>query len=51
MRLQGMLIGWIMFASVAFAEPGVVDDARLLAANADQGNWLTYGRDYSNRRF
>ncbi|HWA12274.1 MAG TPA: PQQ-binding-like beta-propeller repeat protein [Burkholderiales bacterium] len=29
---------------------GVVDDGRLLAAQADPG-WLNHGRDYSNQRF
>lgn len=28
-----------------------IDDNRLQAAKADQNNWLTYGRDYSNQRF
>ena len=51
MRLQGMMIGWTICASVAFAEPGAIDDARLLGASADQRNWITYGRDYSNQRF
>jgi alcohol dehydrogenase (cytochrome c) len=51
MRLQAMVIGWTICASVAFAEPGAVDDARLLGASADPSNWITYGRDYSNQRF
>lgn len=33
------------------AEPGVVDDKRLLSAHEDARNWMTYGRDYSNQRF
>ena len=28
-----------------------VDDARLKSADADRGNWLSYGRDYGNQRF
>ena len=28
-----------------------VDDARLVAADADSANWLTYGRTYSEQRF
>ncbi len=51
MRLQGLMIGWTMCASVASAAPGTIDDARLLGAGADQRNWITYGRDYSNQRF
>ena len=30
---------------------GIVDDSRLLNADADSSNWLSYGRDYSNQRF
>ena len=30
---------------------GVVDDSRLLQAQADSDNWLSYGRDYTNQRF
>src|SRR5271165_762164 len=28
-----------------------VDDARLVAADQDSANWLTYGRTYSEQRF
>ncbi len=35
----------------AHAEPGVVDDRRLLNAQEDTQNWLSHGRDYSNQRF
>src|SRR5262245_6426996 len=28
-----------------------VDDARLIAADRDSANWLTYGRTYSEQRF
>jgi len=30
---------------------GVVDDSRLLQAQKDADNWLSYGRDYTNQRF
>lgn len=33
------------------ADSGLIDDKRLLGAQADTRNWLTYGRDYSNQRF
>lgn len=51
MRLQGILLSWTICASVAWAEPGAVDDARLRGAHTDPANWITYGRDYSNQRF
>jgi alcohol dehydrogenase (cytochrome c) len=51
MRLQGMVIGWVFCGSIAWAGPGMIDDARLLGAHADPGNWITYGRDYTNQRF
>lgn len=35
----------------AHADPGAVDDGRLLGATGDTANWLTYGRDYTNQRF
>jgi glucose dehydrogenase len=35
----------------AFGATGVVDDTRLLQAQSDTDNWLSYGRDYSNQRF
>jgi len=28
-----------------------IDDARLVAADRDSANWLTYGRTYSEQRF
>ena len=31
--------------------PGMVDSARLVAADADQDNWLSYGRTYGEQRF
>lgn len=50
MRALLFAIGLSVAAAEVFAA-GVVDDARLLDAAKDQGNWLTYGRDYSNQRF
>jgi alcohol dehydrogenase (cytochrome c)/quinohemoprotein ethanol dehydrogenase len=38
-------------APQATSTPGVVDDARLLNADKDSGNWLTNGRTYSEQRF
>ena len=51
MRLFGLALAGALWASAAFADSGTVDDARLLGANADPANWVTYGRDYSNQRF
>ena len=33
------------------AQPAAVDQQRLLNADADVGNWLTYGRTYQEQRF
>lgn len=38
-------------APAAPAGVAAVDDARLLAADADTGNWLTHGRTYDEQRF
>ena len=40
-------------ATVNLKPPAQVDDARLLAANdsANAGQWMSYGRDYSEQRF
>lgn len=51
MRLFAIALAWALSASAAYAESGVVDDARLMAAPTDSGSWVTYGRDYSNQRF
>lgn len=45
-----------LLAAAALAFPilapgATVDDARLLTAGTDRGNWITYGRDYGNQRF
>lgn len=47
--LSGVMAALVAPGPAADAEP--VDDARLLAAGEDGANWLTYGRDYSNRHF
>jgi len=44
----------VMFCSLLSslqAQPAAVDDERLLDADADIGNWLTYGRTYQEQRF
>jgi len=51
MRFNRLALAWTICASVARADAGMVDDARLLGANADPGNRITYGRDCSNQRF
>ena len=33
------------------ARPAQVDSARILAADSEPGNWLSYGRTYSEQRF
>ena len=40
----------ILSAAAHAADP-TGDDVRLLQADRDPGNWLTYSRDYSNQRF
>lgn len=35
----------------AAAKPAAVDDARLIAADSDRANWLSYGRTYDEQRF
>lgn len=41
----------LLWSAVAPATDAIHDDARLLQADRDVTNWLTYGRDYSNQRF
>src|ERR1700686_3331628 len=38
-------------AAPADASTGTVDDQRLHAAARAEGDWITFGRDYSNQRF
>ncbi len=50
MKIKNWLCPLLFLISpVAFAAE--VDDARLLAATSDKGNWLAYGRDYQQQRF
>ena len=41
----------LLMAGVLQAQPAAVDQQRLLNADADVGNWLTYGRTYQEQRF
>ena len=41
----------VVCATGASAQPGDVDDQRLLNAQSDPSNWVSYGRDYGNQRF
>src|SRR5436190_5281730 len=38
-------------AASAQSAPRIVDDQRLHGATVADGNWITFGRDYSNQRF
>ena len=40
----------VAISSVAQAQ-AVIDDKRLQAAAKEDGNWLTFGHDYTNQRF
>src|SRR5437868_800495 len=42
--------GLVAISSVAQAQ-AVIDDKRLQAAAKEDGNWLTFGHDYTNQRF
>ena len=52
MPLALLLLG-LVCASARSAEPGdrPVDGARIAHADAEPGNWLTYGRTYDEQRF
>jgi quinohemoprotein ethanol dehydrogenase len=52
MPLALLLVG-LAYGSVGFAESlgKAVDGARITHADAEPGNWLTYGRTYSEQRF
>ena len=39
------------FGSTQTRAPGDVDGARILAADAEPGNWMSYGRTYDEQRF
>jgi len=45
------LVAGVVVAVSSGLAAAEVDDARLRAAAVDNGNWLTYGRDYANQRF
>ena len=45
------LVSCLSAALQSRADSGLIDDERLLGAQDDTRNWLTYGRDYSNQRF
>lgn len=38
-------------AMAAFAQTATIDDAKLVNADKDSGNWLTHGRTYSEQRY
>ncbi|HEX4913665.1 MAG TPA: PQQ-dependent dehydrogenase, methanol/ethanol family, partial [Vicinamibacterales bacterium] len=44
-------LGFVTFGSAQQPAPRPVDDASLAAPEARQGDWLQYGRDYSEQRF
>ncbi|CAD5374817.1 Pyrrolo-quinoline quinone [Rubrivivax sp. A210] len=50
MKKAFITLASLLGAAVAVAA-APVDDARLRAAAGERGNWLSYGRDYSNQRF
>jgi len=48
----GFSLAQCVFQPAAAAEQAAnIDDARIVAADRDPGNWLTYGRTYSEQRF
>jgi quinohemoprotein ethanol dehydrogenase len=51
--LTALIVGSPFAAITANAQPAAlsVDAARLLNADGDKNNWLTYGRTYSEQRF
>jgi glucose dehydrogenase len=53
MRHHALALGFLALGCLlnANGEDGTIDDNRLLKAEADQSNWLSHGRDYSNQRF
>src|SRR5689334_20201935 len=55
-RLSGTVVWAFVLGILALGGCGrsrtaVVDDAALRAADSDPGNWITYGRTYSEQRF
>ena len=53
MRSHVLVLGFLALGCSlnANGQSGLVDDNRLLKAQTDTSNWLSHGRDYSNRRF
>ncbi len=55
MNLRGIWFAIIILGALALsgcgAKPGDIDAARLIAANSDNANWITYGRTYDEQRF
>ena len=52
MRHHALVLGLLALCCALNASgAGLIDDNRLLKAQADPGNWLSHGRDYSNLRF
>ena len=53
MRHRVLALGFVAlgYSLIANGEAGIIDDDRLLKAQADSSNWLSHGRDYSNQRF
>lgn len=50
--MKHTIIGIVALAAAAHTSAAPpVDDARMLSAGNERGNWLLYGRDYSNQRF
>ncbi len=51
MRKFSVLYVVLGCASINMVQAAGVDQARLLAADADTGNWMTYGRTFSEQRY
>ncbi|MBT7641629.1 MAG: PQQ-dependent dehydrogenase, methanol/ethanol family [Rhodobiaceae bacterium] len=47
---EGGLSGLISGKSAASASIGQIDTDRIIAADSEPGNWLSYGRDYGEQR-
>lgn len=50
-RFPAVLACFTLLGACAKPFADGVDDARLVAADADSANWLTYGRTYNEQRF
>lgn len=48
--LAGIMIGALSLSGCG-QNPGDIDAERLLGANSDNANWITYGRTYDEQRF